>query len=458
MAIYRNGSKGEAVKKLQRALQDAGIDPGPIDGVFGPLTETAVRNYQTSQGWTPTGAVGKRMLKSLGLNTTGGGDEPSDYTTNEDTRFNGLPGKPEIWYNTETDTWSVVYFAPGIEPPLPIMFTVSSEADLKSFFGDKTPVADHEFTTKQMNRAGAITFGTSDTIPEKDGDMWAGFTERMERARKTQPWLEDPEVFSIFAGAWVEGRQPERWELEATGWWQTHNEAQREWMWLAARDPSQAEEVWESNYISIFNQFKEIGMTDIPDDLLEYMTGQFTQGNWSRNYLQEQTAGLAGGATAKNLDKGLRKFLRGNNIDLTKPSTGEGQVRDLYETWLGPAFPPTDKQLQRWAARFRDNPQEAQADLENKLRSQRKALFPEYEDDNMTYDDIASPWRSVMARMWGGTPDETDPTFTQMLKNNNSVQNEELLRKVGIKRGNSNVERDLIEGLYSTIGGARNPV
>jgi peptidoglycan hydrolase-like protein with peptidoglycan-binding domain len=37
------------VKRIQEALKSQGHDPGPIDGLFGPRTEEALRSYQAAQ-------------------------------------------------------------------------------------------------------------------------------------------------------------------------------------------------------------------------------------------------------------------------------------------------------------------------------------------------------------------------------------------------------------------------
>ncbi len=41
-------SSRDAVMALQIHLREAGFDPGPIDGILGPRTRTAARNYQSS--------------------------------------------------------------------------------------------------------------------------------------------------------------------------------------------------------------------------------------------------------------------------------------------------------------------------------------------------------------------------------------------------------------------------
>lgn len=41
------------VMAMQQALKDKGFDPGPIDGVVGPRTTAALRDYQRAQNVTP---------------------------------------------------------------------------------------------------------------------------------------------------------------------------------------------------------------------------------------------------------------------------------------------------------------------------------------------------------------------------------------------------------------------
>jgi len=53
-------------RDVQRALKAAGINPGPIDGIFGWRTRAALEKYQRANKLS-TGALTKETLKSLGL-------------------------------------------------------------------------------------------------------------------------------------------------------------------------------------------------------------------------------------------------------------------------------------------------------------------------------------------------------------------------------------------------------
>jgi peptidoglycan hydrolase-like protein with peptidoglycan-binding domain len=72
----RQGQNGEDVRRLQALLRDAGFNPGPIDGNFGPTTYDAVIAFQRSQGLTPDGMVGPVTTAALTKAVTKG-DAPA---------------------------------------------------------------------------------------------------------------------------------------------------------------------------------------------------------------------------------------------------------------------------------------------------------------------------------------------------------------------------------------------
>jgi hypothetical protein len=56
----------ENIMKIQTALKNAGHDPGPIDGIVGRLTRTAVNSYQKEKG-LETGALTYSTIESLNV-------------------------------------------------------------------------------------------------------------------------------------------------------------------------------------------------------------------------------------------------------------------------------------------------------------------------------------------------------------------------------------------------------
>src|SRR5262249_54403270 len=50
---------------IQQRLVNLGIDPGPIDGIFGPLTSRGIRSFQTLEGLEATGRPGPAFVKRL---------------------------------------------------------------------------------------------------------------------------------------------------------------------------------------------------------------------------------------------------------------------------------------------------------------------------------------------------------------------------------------------------------
>lgn len=64
--LLKAGASGEVVTTLQTQLKARGFDPGPVDGVFGPGTEQAVRLFQQAQGMAVDGVVGPATWSALG--------------------------------------------------------------------------------------------------------------------------------------------------------------------------------------------------------------------------------------------------------------------------------------------------------------------------------------------------------------------------------------------------------
>ncbi|MDC0767443.1 peptidoglycan-binding protein [Streptomyces sp. HD] len=64
-AILAEGHAGPEVAEAQCLLRRAGIPPGAVDGIFGPVTERAVRQLQKRAGLVVDGVIGPHTWKVL---------------------------------------------------------------------------------------------------------------------------------------------------------------------------------------------------------------------------------------------------------------------------------------------------------------------------------------------------------------------------------------------------------
>jgi peptidoglycan hydrolase-like protein with peptidoglycan-binding domain len=66
----RGGGDMEQVKAAQEALKDKGMDPGPADGVMGPKTRQALREFQKKEGLKESGRLDAETMDKLGVHKT----------------------------------------------------------------------------------------------------------------------------------------------------------------------------------------------------------------------------------------------------------------------------------------------------------------------------------------------------------------------------------------------------
>jgi hypothetical protein len=88
----------DKVKEVQEALKGNGFDPGTADGVIGPKTNQAIREFQKSKNLQATGRIDERTASALGVGdmSRGGGRSPSTSSSGTDKTGNvgSEPMKP----------------------------------------------------------------------------------------------------------------------------------------------------------------------------------------------------------------------------------------------------------------------------------------------------------------------------------------------------------------------------
>jgi hypothetical protein len=397
----------------------------------------------------PTGDSGSAPSGGLAAPT----GEDVSYTGNEDISHIGLPGKPEIWQNSETGMHYIVYMVPGMDPELPMMWEVPKPEDLESFFGDEGIVIDRTGNNQDFVNAGALDFGTVDEVVLRGENPYAGWESQFERERKVLPFLDDPEVAAIMASAWMEGRAPTEAELAGAKWFYEKTGGEQQWYTLLATQPETAKQLQASNRLAVTRQLEQAGVYEPSDTMINYVADKWTTGLWTDEMVNNQVSLLADPLKAGERDQGMMDSLEGKTWDTTIDN--ERFVGEEVRRWLGPTYGQwSDEQITDWAARIRNDP-DGKDQLTNELSRQRQSVLPQYANPDLTYEDIATPWRNLAFNTWGQNIDESSDTFNQILAANDAGVSSQLLREEGLTQGVKQVEDNFMADISDSFGGVR---
>lgn len=345
-------------------------------------------------------------------------------------------GNGEIWQDVESGLWYLVYFVPGTQVPL---LYAASPDHLNALFPDGNIRADRTVTAGMIAQMGGIFAGSAE---DPFGNPYRTFIEQLEREAEIRPWLNDPDMLAIMFEAALEGRQVSSAELMQTEWWRTHNETQRTWMTLVESDPMTAQSLMETARINTESLLEQIGMSTPPQDIVNWLATKRVTGEWTDEKYRQQLRAIADPQSGIAVDPALRSLI--GTRDLDSAMRYEEEVRQDVQRWLGPLYGDwSESQISYWAGRVRNDP-DAREELVNVLRGQRAALFPEYENDMLTYEDIAAPWRNMWQNQWGQLPDEAgDTLFQEILRLNDYAEAGKRLREEGLARNIGQVTQSL---------------
>ena len=376
-------------------------------------------------------------------------------------RFADLPGRPEVWRDQSTGAIYMVYMVPDMEPEVPMIWHVPDEALMDEYMGGKYAdgawTIDRDFSNQaQLDAAGAIDFGTVDELVLRGENPFVGWASQLEREKNVLPWLNDPEVAALWASSYLEGRAPSDAELADTKWFYEKTAGEQQWISLLWSQPETAKQLEGSNRLAVRAMMEQSGIMDADETTINYISDQWTKGLWTDVQRNTQIALMADPKKEGERDPGLVQASKGDEY-----STTTDQLRFVEEEarrWLGPVYGQmTESQISDWAARLRVDPNAEDA-FQNYLQGQRMAMMPGYENESLTYEDIANPWRNFATNAWGQRVDETSDMFQQILKLNDSQEAGVLLRQQGLEEGVGKVEDDFMKSVgrsFGSSGGVR---
>jgi hypothetical protein len=461
--MLKNGSRGSDVTQLQKDLAAAGFDPGTIDGIYGPKTEAAVRQFQSANSLTVDGIAGPQTFGALTGASGGTADAVAGSSAGSDLL---LPGSPQLWYNKETDEYWVVYTKPPVtladgtsSSELYTSWRVESDDDLKAVIGpDATPSPAFVGDTAAFTEKGVIDLGGVDelVIQNLEGDPFDKWVEDMVKLATVKPWILDDDFQQIAVEAAMErpDGQVTIEEIQQTNWWKTHDASERVWMETYYSDPLTAERMLADNRDNLRRRLEQAGISNATDDVVSFMADKTTMGAWSNDHLETQIRALADPYSSDTIDDSLFNHMAGSGWDPDQTRAEEDTVRSLLHKWLGPVWGQwSDQDIAEKAGKLRNDP-DAELELIESLKDQRMAMYPTYKDREMSYESIAQPWRSYTQGVWGVPVDDTDDAFQKVLTLNDMSEAGKVLRRTGLERGYERVMSDLLRGV--TTGSTAN--
>ena len=375
------------------------------------------------------------------------------------TEFNNIPKDGLLW-NVDGQNY-IVYEVPGSDGELYEGNPVYMAYELKDNDLVAAGLLTQGETAPQPNATMdqaffdsiAIVTGNTDQLSADIDNPFASFVETITEQSQVAPWITDPEMISLIAEAAVEGRTVTDAEWQTTNWYQTHNESEREWLRTYYSDPSTATQLTTDAQIAVGNALQAAGVSNAPEALINWVAGKYVSGEWSQTYTTEQVALFADPYATGKRDVQFENYLSSTALTgVDRTTEREREVRELYSKWLGPTLGKlTDQETAEIAGRLRDDP-EYQDQLVQSLKQSRLAAFSNYTNPELTYEDIARPWRNLTTSVWGQTADETQGWWQEMVKSNDFATAQNTLREKGLEQDITQVTQDATQALQQALG------
>ncbi len=299
----------------------------------------------------------------------------------------------------------------------------------------------------------AILSGNTNQLIGMDSDPFASFVETYKEEALLRPWLLDNQFIELQAEAALEDRDISEAEWRATTWYQTHNQAERDWMDIELSDPAEAQRQRDDLELYYKNQLQGLGVSNVPDGLIQWVSSKNITGTWSDLKTAEQLQLFADPYKTGERDTEMLNLISTSGFgDVDRTAAREKEVVELYRKWLGPSLGSlTQDEVASIAGRLRDDPDYEDA-LVNSLKQSRLAAFSNYTNPELTYEDIARPWRNLTTSVWGQTADETQGWWQEMVKSNDYSTAQTTLREKGLEQNINQVSVDASQALQNALG------
>ena len=330
-----------------------------------------------------------------------------------------------------------------------------------------SPQVNVSLGSKQdLNQYGIVVGGT-DELTDDVEHPFIRFVENFEAGKRVNPWLADTEInpntgvtyqqeaIEFLAEQALEQFTPEQTQVryEGSDWYQKSTTAQKTWLTTLLTQPAQADQDIQDKQIQVKIAMEANGIASPPDALVNWVADKAVTGMSTQVYTDQQIALLADPYKPGTRDTGMVNFIEGVGVGtLDRLSVGEKTVRDLYRRYLGPSLgSASDTEIAEKAGLLRSDP-DAEEQLKAYLEQQRLAMFGNYTNPTLTYNDIVQPYKNLVNQVWGQEVDETQDWFIKMVQDNDIEKAYTTLREKGMEQGIERVQDQALNDLQRSIG------
>ena len=319
---------------------------------------------------------------------------------------------------------------------------------------------------EDLNQYGIIVGGT-DELTDDVEHPFIRFTENFEAGKRVNPWLNDTainplsgvtyqqEAIEFLAEQALEQWTPETTQVryEGSDWYRKSTTAQKTWLTTLLTQPAQAQQDIQDKQIEVKAAMEANGISSPPDALVAWVADKAVTGMWTQVYTDQQIALLADPYKPGARDTGMVNFIEGVGVGtLDRLSVGEKTVKDLYRRYLGPSLGnASETEIAEKAGLLRSDP-DAEEQLKAYLEQQRLAMFGNYTNPTLTYNDIVQPYKNLVNQVWGQEVDETQDWFIKMVQDNDIEKAYTTLRQKGMEQGVERVQDQALNDLQRGIG------
>ena len=421
------GSGGlDDVRSIQTALNANGANL-EVDGAFGPLTEAAVRAFQTDNGLTVDGIVGPQTSGALGISISGtvrrggGGSGSGGGSGGGSSSTGNDPFSPQAVPNDSYlvqvgNTYRVLWDLP--EGLGTVWYSITGE-QLNQIYGEEWRDRITETFSNPgsfSNKYNDLYWGNVAEISQKAGDPWQDMLDRIFDQFGYVAGLNTPEIRRLVIQGYFEGWTTSEFisHYKDTEYFNSLSDIGREWATLSDAEKRTRIEQTAADLVTAYRYQWGVDPDEgINNDLIWTAAERIASGDLGMDVWEyhNRKAAEERGDTPANARINQAE-IQGNEPEIAKENMGL-MAEHEWRQWMGPVELPPGF-AESWGERLYLGTN-SEADLDNYLRTLSGHTFQSKPPDITWEDWAAGPKFTIGSLLESPTVENSDPLLQSIL-------------------------------------------